>query len=127
VRRGPLIGLRPRVLGGYLLLVGLALVLTSVVTFTQADRQQRDAIDVELREEVRDFAAGIQAGRNDGSPRASPSSRTSMRGRRPTATRWWSPSATIRCARPVRSPAPPTCGPWPCPSTSGDPVAHRRR
>jgi hypothetical protein len=65
-RRGPLLGLRPRVLGWYLLLVGLALLLTSVVTFRQADRAQREAVDVELEEEVRDFAAGIQAGRNDG-------------------------------------------------------------
>lgn len=65
-RRGPLLGLRPRVLGWYLLLIGLALLLTSVVTFRQADRAQREAVDVELEEEVRDFAAGIQAGRNDG-------------------------------------------------------------
>lgn len=64
--RRPRIGLRARILGGYLVVVGLALVLITVVTFRQADRAQREAVDIELREEVRDFGAGLQAGRNDG-------------------------------------------------------------
>ncbi|MEQ8834435.1 MAG: HAMP domain-containing sensor histidine kinase [Miltoncostaeaceae bacterium] len=64
--RRPRLGLRARILGGYLVLVGLALVLITVVTFRQADRAQREAVDIELREEVRDFGAGLQAGRNDG-------------------------------------------------------------
>ena len=40
--------------------------LTSVVTFRQAERAQQRSAGLELQEEVRDFAAGIQAGRNDG-------------------------------------------------------------
>ena len=65
-RRSPLLGLRPRVLGWYALLVGLALVVTSLVTFEQANRAQERASDDELREEVRDFEAGVTAGRIDG-------------------------------------------------------------
>ena len=65
-----LLGMRPRVLGWYALLLTFALALTSLVTFQQADQAQRQAVDDELQEEVRDFAAGVQAGRTDGlSPR----------------------------------------------------------
>ncbi len=64
-RRGG-IGLRGRVLGAYALLLGLALALTSIVTFQQADQAQQRAVDDELSEEVRDFQAAIRAGRNDG-------------------------------------------------------------
>jgi signal transduction histidine kinase len=60
------LGMRARVAGWYALLLTLALALTSVVTFQQADQAQRAAVDEELREEVRDFAAGVQAGRTDG-------------------------------------------------------------
>ena len=62
----PLLGLRPRVLGWYALLLTLALALTSLVTFQQADQAQRQAADDELQEEVRDFEAGVNAGRSDG-------------------------------------------------------------
>ena len=63
-------GMRPRVLGWYALLLSLALALTSLVTFQQADQAQREAVDDELQEEVRDFAAGVEAARRDGlSPR----------------------------------------------------------
>lgn len=65
-RRGPLLGLRPRVLFWYALLVGLALVFTSLITFEQASRAQERAADDELREEVQDFEAGLVAGTNDG-------------------------------------------------------------
>ncbi len=53
-------------LGAYALLLGLALALTSIVTFQQADQAQQRAVDDELREEVVDFQAAIEAGRNDG-------------------------------------------------------------
>lgn len=65
-RRWPALGLRPRVLGWYALLLGLALALTSVVTFQQADQAQRQSVDDELREEIVDFEAAIAAGRADG-------------------------------------------------------------
>lgn len=65
-RGWPILGLRPRVLGWYVLLVGLALVFTSLITFGQATRAQERAADEELREEVRDFEAGLIAGTNDG-------------------------------------------------------------
>ncbi|MGD9695874.1 MAG: ATP-binding protein [Thermoleophilia bacterium] len=64
--RRPLLGLRGRVLGWYALLVGLALLLTSLVTFQQSAQSQRRVVDDELQEEVRDFQAGILAGTNDG-------------------------------------------------------------
>ncbi len=74
-RRGPALGLRPRVLGVYALLLGLALALTSIVTFQQAEQSQQRSVDDELREEVVDFQAAIQAGRNDGlTPREAVSS-----------------------------------------------------
>ncbi len=61
-----MLGLRPRVLGWYALLVGLALVVTSLITFEQANRAQTRVADEELREEVRDFEAGLLSGTNDG-------------------------------------------------------------
>lgn len=60
------LGLRARVLGAYALLLGLALALTSIVTFQQADQAQQRVVDDELSEEVRDFQSAIRAGRNDG-------------------------------------------------------------
>lgn len=60
------LGMRPRLLGWYALLLTLALALTSIVTFQQAEQAQRQAVDDELQEEVRDFAAGVEAGRTDG-------------------------------------------------------------
>ncbi|HSJ73697.1 MAG TPA: HAMP domain-containing sensor histidine kinase [Miltoncostaeaceae bacterium] len=65
-RPGLVLGLRPRVLGWYALLLTLALALTSIVTFQQAEQAQRQAVEDELQEEVRDFAAGVEAGRADG-------------------------------------------------------------
>ena len=65
-RRAAGFGLRPRVLGWYALLLGLALALTSIVTFQQADQAQRQYVDDELREEIVDFEAAIAAGRADG-------------------------------------------------------------
>lgn len=65
-RPRPGVGLRARVLGVYALLLGLALALTSIVTFQQADQAQQRAVDDELREEVVDFQAAIEAGTNDG-------------------------------------------------------------
>jgi two-component system, OmpR family, sensor kinase len=65
-RERRVLGLRGRVLGAYAILLGLALALTSIVTFQQADQAQQRAVDDELLEEVVDFQAAIQAGRNDG-------------------------------------------------------------
>lgn len=65
-RRAAGFGLRPRVLGWYALLLGLALALTSIVTFQQADQAQRQYVDDELREEIVNFEAAIAAGRADG-------------------------------------------------------------
>lgn len=57
----PALGLRGRVLGWYALLLTLALLVTSFLTFTSGAIALREQAEEELREEVFDFAAYLEA------------------------------------------------------------------
>ena len=59
LRGGRALGLRGRVLGSYVLLLAVALAITSFLIFEAATLYQRDAAHEKLREEVFDFEAAL--------------------------------------------------------------------
>jgi two-component system, OmpR family, sensor kinase len=65
MRRRTSLGLRGRVLGWYVLLLALALAISSILLFKAATIYQEDAAEQKLREEVYDFEA-VLAGRGAG-------------------------------------------------------------